>query len=132
MEAAVDAIEKELDRLNGWGINIDFGTFGSINISLGKEIDSLAVGMDYVPYDGYLAQLHEGEGVLTAEENRIWQRFKNGTASDGVDYDALGGVMRDNVHAGGNVYLDGRTVGQVVSGIQGQSYRTLQRSGWQS
>ena len=65
------------------------------------------------------------------EENRIWQRFKNGQ-SNGLDYEALGGVMRDNVHAGGNVYLDGRTVGSVISDIQGSSYRKLQRSGWQS
>jgi hypothetical protein len=89
-------------------------------------------GLDYVPFDGYLAGLHEGEGILTAEENRIWQRFKNGQGSTGnVDYDALGGVMRDNVKAGGNVYLDGRTVGHVISDAQGRSYRALQRSGWQ-
>ena len=26
-------------------------------------------GLDYVPYDGYVAKLHKGEAVLTAEEN---------------------------------------------------------------
>jgi hypothetical protein len=26
-------------------------------------------GLDYVPYDGYIAQLHKGEAVLTANEN---------------------------------------------------------------
>jgi hypothetical protein len=48
-----------------------------------------------------------------------------------MDYDTLGSVMRDNINAGGNVYLDGRTVGQVISDIQGRNYRNLQRSGWQ-
>jgi len=28
-------------------------------------------GLDYVPYDGYVARLHEGERVLTKEENKV-------------------------------------------------------------
>ena len=91
------------------------------------------MGLDFVPFDGYLSQLHEGEGILTAEENRVWQQFKNGMTSNAnaMDYDTLGNVMRDNVHAGGNVYLDGVTVGRVVSGRQADSYRALERNGWQ-
>ena len=90
---------------------------------------SHASGLDFVPFDNYIARLHAGEGILTAEENRIWQNFKNG--NNNIDYDMFGNVMRDNVHAGGNVYLDGRTVGQVISRQQAQSFRSLQRSGWQ-
>ena len=130
VQAAVDAIEEQLNRLAGLGFNF---TIGPANIEFGGLDGEHETGLDYVPFDGYLAGLHEGEGILTAEENRIWQRFKNGQAQTGnVDYDALGGVMRDNVKAGGNVYLDGRTVGHVISDAQGRSYRALQRSGWQS
>ena len=57
--------------------------------------------------------------------------FKAGQQPTSMDYDALGGVMRENVKAGGDVYLDGRTVGHVISDAQGRSYRNLQRSGWQ-
>ena len=32
--------------------------------------NSHASGLDYVPYDGYIATLHEGERVLTRQENR--------------------------------------------------------------
>ena len=88
--------------------------------------------MDYVPYDGYLASLHEGESVLTAEENRIWQRFKNGGSNQSIDYDTLGGVIGENSKGGGNVYLDGTTVGRVISENQATSYRALKRSGWQA
>ena len=127
--AAVQAIIDDLNRLNSFGVNINLGSFGSINFTLNG---SHATGLDYVPFNGYLAELHEGEGILTAEENRIWQRFKNGgAASQNVDYSALGDVMRDNVKPGGDVYLDSRIVGSVISKQQANSYRSLQRSGWQ-
>ena len=37
---------------------------------------SNANGLDYVPFDGYISELHAGEAVLTAQENRVWQQFK--------------------------------------------------------
>lgn len=128
---AVDALLAELSRMNGFGMGFEFDN--DLNLMFSSWLNgSHETGLNYVPFDGYLAQLHEGEGILTAEENRVWQRFKNGDMSGrNVDYDALGGLMRDNVKAGGNVYLDGRAVGQVVSDIQGNQYRSLKRSGWQ-
>ena len=132
---AVDSILTELNRLNGYGISFSAGPMGVVNNA--EMFNSLfnvpkhEVGLDYVPFDGYLAILHEGESILTAEENRIWQRFKNGAQPQTMDYDALGATMRENVQPGGNVYLDGRVVGAVISKQQGNSYRTLQRSGWQ-
>jgi hypothetical protein len=133
VSGAVDSIISELERLNGYGIDIDFGGFGKITFttSTGKTEGSGRMGIPLVPHDDYIARLHEGERVLTAQENQIWSALRNGGIA-GFDLEALGGVMRDNVHAGGNVYLDGRTVGQVISEQQGKSYRQLQRSGWQS
>ena len=133
VSGAVDSIIAELERLNGYGINIDFGGFGSIQFttSTGKTEASGRMGIPLVPHDDYIARLHEGERVLTAQENQIWNALRNGGVA-GFDLETLGGVMRDNVKAGGNVYLDGRTVGQVISDQQGKSYRQLQRSGWQS
>lgn len=136
VNAAVNELMSALSPLSSLGFSWGFSG-GSFTLDMGDILGgilngSFETGLDRVPFDGFLASLHEGEGILTAEENRIWQRFKNGDASHGnVDYETLGGVMRDNVQAGGNVYLDGRTVGQVISGIQGRNYRNLQRSGWQ-
>lgn len=94
---------------------------------------SFATGLDYVPFDNFLAQLHEGESILTAEEARVWRNFKYGghSSTNTIDYEALGGTMRDNIKPGGNVYLDGRIVGSVISAQQGNSLRALERSGWQ-
>jgi hypothetical protein len=121
----VDAVLSELNRLNDWGVNINLGGFGNFSF---KVDGSNASGLDYVPFDGYISELHEGEGILTAEENRIWQAFKNGT--HGVDYDTLGGMI-SGIKPGGDVYMDGRVVGQVISEIQGSQYRSMKRSGWQ-
>lgn len=138
VQAAVDNICAQLDRLSGWGINIDLGTFGGVNIkpsvvpkpSMNKGFSSQGSGLDNVPYDGFLAKLHQGEAILDAEENKIWQGIRAGQY--GLDYDRLGGVMHDSVHAGGNVYLNGKIVGNVISEQQGRSFKSLQRSGWQA
>lgn len=51
-----------------------FGSIGSFFSG------SHANGLDYVPYNGYVAQLHEGERVLTKQEN---EEYNNGNDSRG-------------------------------------------------
>ena len=131
VKSAVDSIIAELNRLNEFGFGFSFDGSGGIEfVNVGAAVP-MATGAEYIPYDNFPALLHEGEAVLTKEENAAWQAYKTGYHSNGVDYDVLGGLMRSNVKAGGDVYLEGRVVGRVISGIQGRSYRNLQRSGWQ-
>ena len=129
--SAVNSLIAVLDPLGNLGFDWGYGG-GGFYMNLYNPIDgNHEAGLDRVPFDGYLARLHEDEGILTAEENRIWQSFKNGQPKNSIDYDTIGGVVRDNVPTtGGNVYLDGRTVGQVISAQQANSYRQLTRSGW--
>lgn len=45
-----------------------------------RSVDgSHANGLDYVPYDGYIAELHKGERVLTAEEARAYNSGRGDT-----------------------------------------------------
>ena len=119
---AVDSIVAQLDRLKALGFDTNI---------LFSAIPGFSVGLDYVPRNNFIARLHEGEGILTAEENKVWQAFKNG-GNGSFDYDRMGGVVRDNVRTGGNVYLDSQIVGKVISDVQGKAYRQLKRSGWQA
>lgn len=45
---------------------------------------SHANGLDYVPFDGYVAQLHKGERVLTKQEN---EEYNSGNQSNGTGGD---------------------------------------------
>ena len=132
--AKLPEVQTQVDALNAVLTKLGKAD-GSVGATFrGFKIDGTAAkGLDYVPFDNYLAQLHEGESVLTAEEARVWRDFKNGGAAvaNTIDYDAMGGVMRDNIKPGGNVYLDGHIVGRVISEQQGNSLRALERSGWQ-
>lgn len=135
VQSAVDSLLAELNRLSGWGINIDLGSFGSFGINLSTPDGSHANGLDYVPFNGYLAELHQGEAILTAQEAQVWRMagiMNNQDGGIGSDtLNALLGTHLEGVKAGGNVYLDGRVVGDVISAQQGRAYRQLQRSGWQ-
>ena len=115
---AVNGIKKEIDRLRG---PVFKGTFYMPHAS----------GLDYVPYDNYRASLHAGESVLTAAEAKVWRSMKYGIQPSGLNYDALGSTMRENIRGGGNVYLDGQAVGRVISARQADAYRALERSGFQ-
>ena len=88
-----------------------------------------ATGLDFVPYEGFY-HLHPGERVQTAAEASLARQY--GLQQPGMDYGAFGSAMWANApQIGGNVYLDGRTVGRVISDQQAKTYRNLQRSGWQ-
>lgn len=69
-----------------------------------------------------------GFGSLLGPESSI--SFQGASAAPtGTNYDLLGDVVRANT--GGNVYLDGRRVGSLISEQQGNSFRSMQRSGFQ-
>ena len=128
---AIDEVVANWAKLEGLGFS-GFGTGNGAGSSNGGGTPH-AGGLDYVPFNGYMARLHEGESVLTAEQSRAWRSMMDGPGqnSSGLDYSALGGVIRDNTaRSAGNVYLDGKTLGKVISDQQANSYNNLSRSGW--
>lgn len=73
------ALLADPQALQQGSIDAGLGIFKMISSVVGdtqfaQRFDgSHANGLSYVPYDGYAAELHEGEAVLTASENRAYQ-----------------------------------------------------------
>ena len=127
LKTQVFAIQRTLARLSWHGIAVSAtGTTSGAIQGMVTLIGSHAGGLDYVPYDGYLAQLHRGESVLTAEEASLYRNNKPAFSYDGIS----GAVWSNAPKMGGDVYLDGRVVGKIISDRQGNEFRAMERSGW--
>ena len=134
---AIMALMAQIGQVGNYGVyGVSGGIIGTGGPLVGKAKGTYftphALGLDYVPYDGYLAELHQGETVLTADEAAIWRNFTGADSANtqqAFDYDMMAGMI-SGIPSGGNVYLDGQTVGRLISQGQGDSYRRLQRSGW--
>lgn len=73
----------------------------------GSGVDgSHASGLNYVPFNGYIAQLHVGESVLNARDAQKWRSGEGGTAAAPA---APMASARPEV----NVYIDGEKVSKV-------------------
>lgn len=75
IQAMIDGIDAKLGTLSSKvsevnALNAQLAGAGSGG---GGGDGSHAAGLSYVPFDGYLAQLHRGEMVLTALEARAWR-----------------------------------------------------------
>ncbi len=106
------------------------------------EIPRLRIGMEYVPTDDYLAFLHKGEAVLTAQENAIYQSVggfegmmralgapaesgevyvtvQNNPKPQTFDYAQMGAATAEALgKAGLKVVMERRELGRVVREVQ--------------
>ena len=116
--------------IGGGAFNLNIGGKGNPNVTL----TPFAVGLDSVPFDGFLASLHEGESILTAEEARVWRNMKYGPSFAGnqFDYGAMGSAIGANMpnFNGMEVRWNGQVLGRVIAAQQADSLRTMERSGW--
>jgi hypothetical protein len=90
-EDIVNSIKKGIsdawEGLKTWFNNLWDSLFGkrTVNVTVNKKstgsTNSNANGISYVPYDGYYSVLHEGERVLTAEENKAYNSGATGNTS---------------------------------------------------
>lgn len=83
VENIKSGISKAWDGLVGWFNGLWNSLFGNRSVNVKANVatnGSYAGGLAYVPFDGYIAELHKGERVLTANEAKA---YKNGEKSVG-------------------------------------------------
>ena len=73
--ASISGLINRRFSVYDWDVNQSAQLIGSKIDNLGRALApetyaSNAIGMDYVPYDGYLTRLHKGEKVINAESAR--------------------------------------------------------------
>ena len=83
VENIKSGISKAWNGLVGWFNGLWDSLFGNRNVKVNANVStngSHAGGLAYVPFDGYIAELHKGERVLTASEAKA---YKDGEKSSG-------------------------------------------------
>lgn len=100
IDGIIDGISAAWDSLVSWFNGLWDSLFGnrSVNVDVNSSGSnhSHAGGLDYVPYNNYVANLHRGEMVLTAREA---ENYRNGgkTGGDMVFQISINGMQFTNV-----------------------------------
>jgi phage-related protein len=87
VESIKSGISSAWGGLVSWFNGIWNSLFGDRTVSVSVKTShsgaggGFANGLSYVPYDGFPAILHEGERVLTAEENKAYNNGSSGNTS---------------------------------------------------
>ena len=110
---------EELATAGGYEIDTTAGVTVPVKVEE-QPHGSHANGLNYVPFDGYRAILHQGESVLTKQEANSW---RNGSDIASAVRDAVSGIKF-------NVMLDsGVLVGQLAPNIDAQLGTIKNRKG---
>lgn len=88
VDSIMSGISAAWDGLVSWFSGIWNSLFGGLSVGVNVNATSSGVdgshagGLSYVPFDGYIAELHKGERVLTASEARGYNDRSNNSGYD--------------------------------------------------
>lgn len=112
-DAITGAIRTAIGWLTGWNNTEADDKTANVNLNGVPTDGRFATGLDYVPYNGFIAELHEGEKVLTKEQAR-----------KGFDNESQAIV----IHNYNTTLLDGKVAARSTSRHQVNSNAALARA----
>lgn len=103
-------------NISGGYTNPDEEFYGTNNSYLDKiKNGSHASGLDYVPFDGYIAELHKGEAVLTKNQAAVLRQMSSRPTAEAVSVPSSGTTNRPrDIVINLTSQLDGRTLAAVT------------------
>lgn len=130
-EDAREAEERRIKQRTGLDVDVNPNTSRyKTGPSDTSAWSSRAIGLSWVPYDGFRAQLHEGEAVLTEAENRalsgLLAEVRGGTAGGRDTYEP-GSETTETINITVQSVLDGRVLGESVTTYQKNRERATGR-----
>lgn len=122
IDGIIDGISAAWDSLVSWFNGLWDNLFGnrSVNVDVNSSgtDGSHAGGMDYVPYNNYIANLHRGEMVLTSEEATQYRKG-NENAAGGMTFNInINGIQFSDVNSMAHALAN-----QISYELQAQSNR---------
>lgn len=119
VDSIIDGIAGAWKKLTGWfkgiwndlfgGLSANVSVNGSAKGAVAGVNGSHASGLDYVPFDGYIAELHKGEMVVPKREA---QTLRN---SEETDY--LLRQILDCLKSSQTISINSREFGRLVRGV---------------
>lgn len=119
VDSIIDGIAGAWKKLTGWfkgiwndlfgGLSANVSVNGSAKGAVAGVNGSHASGLDYVPFDGYIAELHKGEMVIPKREA---QTLRN---SEETDY--LLRQILDCLKSSQTISINSREFGRLVRGV---------------
>jgi hypothetical protein len=87
VESIKSGISSAWSGLVSWFNSLWDSLFGNRTVNVSANVStngSHAGGLAYVPFDGYIAELHKGERVLTASEAREYNSGASANNTSGI------------------------------------------------
>ena len=82
---------------------------------------SFAIGNDYIPYDGFLSELHEGEAVLNKEDAKKWRERQINPESGLENVNYIPPSSSSLFNSGSSSGVNGKLTIELTGGIEGMT-----------